>query len=794
MKKYISLFIISTVLLFFVSCNSTRHLGSNQYMLTKNVVKVTDLRDDRLDDLYYLVRPVPNKKFIDVFPFKTWLYSTFQPTVDTLTGEVIKDTKFKKWARGYGEAPVLLDSAQVSYSVEQLKIELRNKGYFNAEVTPEVHYRKKNKLASVTYYVQANSPYYIQNIKYDIDILRYRRLILQDTNNSEVKSGNIYDATQLLREKDRIINSIRDKGYYHVPNNIVYFIIDTIQKENANNAKKLVDIEIKVDLSRITDTTIFEKMMYRYKFNNIYIYTNYDPSLNYAAEPMDTITFIRSKKDPTRYFFITPQSVRKTKKNGDYKFFRDYRYRTLSDVMYTKKEVSYARSNISRSYKRLNDLRNFRTINIECEEVKSKLDTVAKTGYLNSIYRLSRNKIHSFAAEADVRSDKTNIMLSYSNKNIFKGAEYFNINGYFGMDILFKKTNKFIIYSNNAEAGGEISLDFPRLFIFRKTQNIESLRYNTQIRVGTHWQRAASLYQRLILNSAFVYNWTPTYQINHSLAPIDISIVKIDKYKGFDELISRYSTAFRKKYEENVLVTFKYIFNYNVALPDKRNSFSLRIRLESSGLTVCAVNALLSKSTKPLNSWKFFGLNYATYEMTDIDLRYYHKVNKKNSLAARFNFGIGIPLFNSTVMPFEKSFYLGGANSMRAWQFRTLGPGSYYSSERNERSGDVKLEMNLEYRGTIYKFIKYGVFADVGNIWLIKRDVNMKNAEFQFNRFYKELACAAGAGLRLDFNFFIIRLDIAFPIHDPNDPEGERWVNKLDLKKLYIPLAIGYAF
>ena len=119
------------------------------------------------------------------------------------------------------------------------------------------------------------------------------------------------------------------------------------------------------------------------------------------------------------------------------------------------------------------------------------------------------------------------------------------------MDILFKKTNKFIIYSNNAEAGGKFLLTF-RVFIFRKTQNIESLRYNTQIRVGTHWQRAASLYQRLILNSAFVYNWTPTYQI-HSLAPIDISIVKIDKYKGFDELISRYSTAFRKNMKKTYL-------------------------------------------------------------------------------------------------------------------------------------------------------------------------------------------------------------------------------------------------
>ena len=147
--------------------------------------------------------------------------------------------------------------------------------------------------------------------------------------------------------------------------------------------------------------------------------------------------------------------------------------------------------------------------------------------------------------------------------------------------------------------------------------------------------------------------------------------------------------------------------------------------------------------------------------MTDIDLRYYHKVNKKNSLAARFNFGVGIPLFNSTVMPFEKSFYLGGANSMRAWQFRTLGPGSYYSSERNERSGDVKLEMNLEYRGTIYKFIKYGVFADVGNIWLIKGR-QYENAEFIYD--FIRVGLCGGAGLRLiSFSLFVLILPYLRP-------------------------------
>lgn len=793
MKAKLSiLFLIPAVWLLY-SCNSSRHLKSNEYMLTKNTVKVTDRKDDAFADLYYFVRPIPNRKFIDVFPVKTWIYASFQPTMDSLSGEVIKDTKFRKWMRAKGEAPVLLDTSRIDYSVNQLKIEMSQMGYFNAIVVPKIQYREKRKTASVIYTIQAGNPYFIGNIKYDIDIPQYKRIILQDTVNSNVKVNQQYNEDELIGEKNRIINSVRDKGFYYVPDEIVYFVVDTFQKPLNAKGYKTVDLEIKVDMSRVTNASAVEKMTCKYSFNNIYIYTNYDPTLNYNID-MDTVTFYRSKKDLTRYFFITPKSQAKVRRNGQYVVKRDYRYRTLTDIMYTKRDIPFSRYDVNRSSKRISDLKNFNYTNIEFDEVEVKFDSINKKGYLNTIYKLSRNKIHSFATEVDVRSDKANLSLTYSNKNIFKGAEYLNINGYFGMDILFKKTDKLILYSNNAEAGGELSIAFPRLFIFRKTQNIESLRYSTRIKFGGHWQRAASLYQRAIINVGIVYDWTPNYRVNHQVSPIDISIVKIDKYEGFDDVISRYSLAFRKKYEENVLVALKYIFNYNYMSENKRHNLSLRLRLESSGLTVSGVNALLSHSVSETSAWKFFGLNYATYELAEIDLRYRYVIDKKNSIASRFNFGIGIPLINSSVLPFEKSFYLGGANSMRAWQFRTLGPGSFYSEVRNERNGDVKLEMNLEYRGPIYKFIKFGVFTDVGNIWLAKKDTGMLHAEFNFNRFYKELAWAAGAGLRLDFSFFIIRLDVAFPIYDPNELAGSRWINKADLKKLYIPLAIGYAF
>ena len=216
------------------------------------------------------------------------------------------------------------------------------------------------------------------------------------------------------------------------------------------------------------------------------------------------------------------------------------------------------------------------------------------------------------------------------------------------------------------------------------------------------------------------------------------------------------------------------------------------------------MNALLNAPKNEKGQYTIFGGDYGNFETAEIDLRYGRTINKNNSIATRFNFGIGVPLLNATTLLFEKSFFLGGANSMRAWEYRTLGPGSYYKTENiahDIRTGDIKLELNIEYRGTIYKFIKYGIFVDAGNIWLTHKDEKMPNAEFQFNRFYKEIGLGAGVGVRFDFSFFIIRIDAALPIYEPSRAIDNRWLKVVDEggrkslnKSLNIIFGIGHAF
>ena len=804
-----SLFLIS-IALFLAACNPSRHLKDNEYLLTKNTVKVEDKKGIEFDNLIYTVRPITNKKFLDVFPLKASRYVNNLPKTDSL-GNVIKDTKWMKKMREAGEEPVLLDTTLITYSLNQIQIAMKKLGYFNAESYATIKYKDPNKLhpkrhkAEVTYHVTAHDAFYIREIRYSIDIFEYKRIILKDTANRLFKVGDKYNADNLIAEQSRIVNNIRDNGYYYVSNDIVSFEIDTLDAENHRDAKgnRTLSVRILINFSKIKDKDIRERHAYKFYFNNVYIYPNYDITHNYN-QSATRITY-RKKKDDTRYYIITtPPDSNVTRKN---KPIPDIRPRILTDNILSKSGLPYSQSLISRSRSKLSGLKNFNYIDIDVVESVSGRDTVNKTGMLNTIYRLSRNKLHSIAAQLEARSDKASLSLTYSNKNLFRSAEYFNVNVYGSLGFYIKSKTaeekaKFILESE--EVGGEISMDFRRLLFFRKTQKIEASNYGTQIKVGAHFQNN-TLYQRGLYNGAIVYTLAYTSNLTHTITPIDLSVIDItSKGEEFAQVLSLYSKDFRQKYQDNFLLSFKYGLTYTQPVKNPRNSFIARFRAESSGMFLSAICTMAKAPKNDEGKYTIGGINYGNFERAEIDLRYTYTINKSNSVATRFDFGIGLPLWNATTLPFEKSFYLGGSNSMRAWNYRSLGPGSYYTEEEVEndiRTGDIKLEMNVEYRGTIYKFIKYGIFVDAGNIWLSHKDEDMPNAEFSINRFYKEIGFGAGVGLRLDFGFFIIRLDAALPIYDPSQPPARRWIGtetvdgKTSLNKaINFTFGIGHAF
>jgi outer membrane protein assembly factor BamA len=271
------------------------------------------------------------------------------------------------------------------------------------------------------------------------------------------------------------------------------------------------------------------------------------------------------------------------------------------------------------------------------------------------------------------------------------------------------------------------------------------------------------------------------------------------RFNRNNSTIATYPESYQRKFDKYFLPSSKYMLNYNLFDKNLFPVLNINFSFETVGLLLYSINAAADKNT----IWKVMNnFNYGTYEKFDFNLTYMKVIDKNNAFVTRFILGMAIPFKKGMVIPFERSFYVGGANSMRGWTFRQLGPGGYHSESEQymERVGDMKMELNLEYRGTIYKAFKYGVFTDIGNVWLMSKYEEMPNAEFRFNTFYKQIAFCVGAGLRLDFNFFLIRLDYGLPIYDPSKPKNNYWINKNWFKNEWwsgtqgIQFGIGYAF
>lgn len=825
--KYLIIF-VAFVSLLFSSCSASKYLKDDEYLLKSYEIKTDDKKvtDFSLDSY---VKQKPNKRILRI-PIYANIYNMVNPEKEAKREkkrekkeekmnrrrlakgkEPRRKFAFTRWIRSIGEEPVVYNQLLSKKSAVQISKLLKNKGYFHAKTTSSVKYR--GKTAHVTYTIKAGKPFLIRNYTDTIEDPAVSKLLKPYwKTESTVKTGERVDVSYFEKERDAINEKMLNNGYYRFAKSYIFFQIDTFVGNNQADVKISIKSPTAVD-----DIGIVTKLTHKkYYLNNITIYPDHEAKSIMQKDDNNVITYdtVPYKKGITFYV---------AKKN---KFTKAVLTRGLT----LEKDSIYRANNAKSSFTYYGSLSNFRLINFEFKEpkIQTNLNDSIKH-YLYPHIRLSPSISQSFTVELEgnITSGRygaaSNFM--YRNTNIFGGAEILDVK--FKVELNNQEEGSAIksSYFSDTEYGVNTSIRFPNLVMPFSSRRFY-LKYfpKTAFSLGYNF-RNNSKYRRSMYSASYGYDWRSSDKITHLLNVIEYSSVKLTNLNlSYLEQLNK-TGQFNEKYDHLILGT-SYTLSYNSQQVNKLKDFHyIMFKIEFAGNLINLINRT-AKSTKlgygdylkeivnitnenpeegketikELNQeggfYTLFKLPYAQYFKSEIDFRYYQIFNKKNELVYRINPGIILPYGNSTYSPQEKRFFLGGASSMRAWQARQLGPGSYHDTTGIYQYGDLKLEMNIEYRFNLFWMFDGAVFFDAGNIWSLSKNNFYEEKKLNVEKFYKEIALGTGIGLRMDLDFFVVRFDFGFKLYNPALPESKRWLglNALKWREMTFNFGIGYPF
>lgn len=756
---------VGTVLIILSSCNPTKYVKPDELFLQKSKIKIDTRKIDK-DDLKAIIKQKPNRKILGLFRFHLGVHNFF------------KEESESKIKLNIGEAPVIYDSLLMVRSLKQLKLFADKRGYFDSEVsyTTKVH---KNRI-KVQYHVKAGTPYTIKSIDYvfaDKELEKNSGYYILRKTMLDLKPGNTFDVDVLDKQREKIKIEMKNLGYYYFNKDYIKYKVD------STVGNKEIAVHLHIDNQQKNDPindTVIESNHEKYYINdvNVFISKNFRKK---SRKDFDTLSF---------------KSIRV---NYDEEKLK-YRPRMLNHAISLNKGALYLLENQQNTFRHLTELRIFKNVNISFEDIGNNL--------LNADLYLTPSYKKSFSIESIGTHNGGNLgvegNLIYQNKNLFRGGEHFTVKLNGGLEIQQlinedqSEDDNLLGVFNTLEFGPEINLEFPRFLLPISLEKF-SRRSNpkTNLNFLLNIQKRPE-YVRSLTQASFGYYWKETRFKKHFINPINISIIDLEPTTAFQEKLDQEDNPFiLNSFQDHFINSTTYSFIYNDQRINKIVNFSFfKLNLEFAGNIQSLYNNLTNKPYDNIDtkSYNMIGIRYAQFIKTDIDLRFYG-LTKSTSFVKRINIGVGIPYHNLDVLPFEKSYYGGGANSIRAWQARSLGPGSLrdsLTSNTLNQIGELKIEGNLEYRFDITKLLEGATFIDAGNIWILSPDENRPNAEIKANKFWKDIAIGVGVGIRLDFNFFLIRFDLAAKLKDPSSENPENF--DLIWQKPTLNLGIGYPF
>jgi outer membrane protein assembly factor BamA len=764
---------------FLIACNPVRFVPDGDYLLRKNTLSI-DTTSIAKDGLEVLIKQQPNKKLLGIFYPYVWFYET---------GSRGKENGLKRWLKEIGEAPAKLDTALTHRSRNQMDLYMKKHGFFNAQVIDSTSI--DHRYAHVRYVIKTGTPYVLGKIDFSTKDTMLSGLVTTIASSTTLKKGNLYDEELFEKERERITGYLKSMGYYSFSKNYITFKADSSLGSHTVN---LVIFLNRVNENQITGEKQDPQYHHPYHFRNIYIQPDFDPKNPEASIPRDTVAY---------------QDLSFLSANGS----RTIKEKTIANCLFFRRDDLFNQQEINYSYQRIQNLNVFKYINMNFKEVPR--DSVQKDYLLDGYLLMSTMARQDFTIETDATNTGGNLGLGgsfgYRNKNLFRGAEMFEFRIRGGVQSLPNFTDstieKKLFFFNTYQIGPEITIQLkkfllPEFILHSMTKNLRRMNPRTVMTSGYDLQDRPD-YRRSILKLSLGYTWRTNERKSFAFSPVDINSVYVKKSTAFQaQLDSLRDPKLQYSYDTHLIsaMHFTYVFS-NQRTPNS-NFLYARANFETAGLLLNGLARTFDFPKDAEGIYHLAGIPYAEYVKPELDISYHHVMRRSHTVVYRLYTGVGIPYANSKALPFEKSFFAGGANSMRAWVAYTLGPGSYVNNQGIEQSGDIKLESNLEVRSHLLSFmgtstIESALFADIGNIWTLNADVVRPGAQFQFDTFSKQLAIGSGLGLRFNFNFFILRLDMAVKVLDPGLEKNQKWVysnQKFMLKDITPNLAIGYPF
>lgn len=746
--------LIGFILTVTAGCSTVKHVPDGEYLLNDVKISIQQKGSEvKSAELVNYLRQVPNHKTLG--------FAKLQLSTYSLSGK--DSTKwYNKWLRRLGKAPVIYDSTLTEASARQLRQALVNRGYMNASVAIDTSGNRAKKRMNVVYKVVPGPLYTIGSIDYQIPDTAVRTIVMADSASFPAKAGTGFNRNTLETERTQITERLRNRGYYNFSKEYITFFADTAENSTV------VDLTMVIRPPRTPEGTIpdendsidQERAHRVYMVRHVYFMTDGDHS-NDGKVAMDTVDFRGISVVYGSDHYLKPA--------------------ILEEKCFIRPGRRFSVTSIDRTYEALSQLGILKSVNIELAPVAA----IGEDEWLDAYIYLTRNKKQGVTFELEGTNSEGDlgfgVGLTYLHRNFAKSSNLFSAKLRANYESLSGNFSD-LINNSYTETAAEFGLTFPRfLFPFVSRNFKQRIRAVTELLMSFNYQERPE-YTRIIAGAGWRYNWTARAgRERRAFDLIDINYVYLPKSTlDFLDQIAPQNPLLRYSYEDHFIMRAGYSFsrtNRRILSatsaknqPFQKTIYSVRAAGETAGNLLYAISSLSGQKRND-GVYKIFGIQYAQYVKAEGAYSIVRNITRRHAVAFNAAAGIGVPYGNSRVLPFEKRFYGGGANGVRGWNVRTLGPGSYESTNSVtdfiNQCGDIMLLLNFEYRMKLFWVFEGALFADAGNIWTIHDYENQPGGMFRFSTFWKELAASYGVGIRMDFSYFLLRFDLGMKAHDP---------------------------